>query len=296
MPWDKIWSFLNTASPITSFLFTVIIIVWLCLRFWSQRGARSVSGCLSDLKAMLAAHIGTTDAIFQDFRGRSSSELSLLEKIAQELVRMNAKSGEHISPENAKRIITYQWNWCKDQTAQLMVNSIENNNFYGNEAVVVRKLRRAWKQVANDSQSSIKCMSGLTYPYEPLYTTHIPLIWERVFHWAIPLYHRQGMDKKSFKDRLSDLTARIQALFDHVLYTYFRMTEDVQSGALYDRDDPRRSSGIVPAGEDTAEDAMIASLRDYDSHHASSSSNFNIDDVTEEMKRRQEETGRIDNP
>jgi hypothetical protein len=294
---EQILKILDGASPWALGVLGIIVVLYLFFKHREKMAKEGTENAnrqkLTRLEEMLSTHIGNVNGVLDNFKQRSDSELTFLEKMTQELVKMGASlSGEFIGTDNAKRIITYQWSWCRDQTARLLQNSIDTNNFFGNEEVVVRRLRRAWKKVADESQESIRRIKGLKYPFTALYEIHIPMIWEKIWEWAVPIYHSMNRHGVGSRETARDLQERIVALFDHVLATYFEMTEDIQGGAYYEPEDPRRTSGAIPYEDhDRVESRMISGLRDYDITNPTAAAD--LEDIPNEMKRRQEETDRV---
>jgi hypothetical protein len=163
-----------------------------------------------------------------------SGQISGQSQLVREVVRLNANlsGNKEISTENAKLMIEYQWAWCRDETYRIVTTSIANNHFAGNEERVTRSVQRAWKKAAAQAQESLSRLEGLKFPYERLFHEFLPLIWQRVWKRAIPLYHR---DRKSpaFKDDTIEFEAQVKEMFDLALEENYRVVEDLDTGEMY---------------------------------------------------------------
>jgi hypothetical protein len=293
-----IWQFLSSpqATPLSVVALLIITVIYMIIKYKERSGSNSLQNCLSEVKTMLMIHSGQSSVFTEEFNKRSAKELDLLEKMTQEMVKLNAHmSGDLISTDNAKRIISYQWSWCRDETARLIQSSITYNNFMGNEELVVRRVFRAWKKIANESRESICRISGIKYPFDPLYESHLPMIWERVWEWAAPIYGSKSRGTDKWSDKLKDLEGRVYSLFDSVIETYFEMAEDLQDGLIYEgNEDAKRASGIIQlaGGMDSIESKMVSVLKGA-VRDADEFADVDIDRLQMEMRRRQKETERI---
>ena len=193
---------------------------------------QALDACL-EVRSMLTLHDSQATLKTENHDKACARQTSILEKIAQELVNLNAaQPGRVVSNENAKLIIRYQWNWCRDETARLIANSVVNNHFSGNEALVSRRLLKAWKQAAKESSDSVDRIEGMRYPHKPLFERHIVPLWKLIWEWALPLYHR---DCQNLSLAVEDLQDRVRTLFDDAIRLYFIEVEDIDHGALYSR-------------------------------------------------------------
>jgi len=187
------------------------------------------------------------------------SQTVVLREIHKQLVSLNAGlNGSVINQENTKLIIGYQWNWCRDETVRVILRSIRDNHFKGNETVVARNVYRGWNKAAKDALASLQKIDGLKYPYNPLFLRHVDFIWLCAWDWAIPLYY----DKRTsaFEDKLADVAGRLSDLFDLVHVTHVDVAEDVAAGALYREDHPIDTTVIF---DENAALRMGTKLRDY---------------------------------
>jgi hypothetical protein len=164
----------------------------------------------------------------------------ILGSIHRELIRLNAaQPGKTIGHENAKKIILYQWNWCRDETSRLLINSIINNHYHGNENETARKVLGAWKDAARDAYRSITSLDGISYPVEPLFKEQIRHIWTKIWELAVPVYHRYSGRAIEGRPAFEELSAKINEIFDQVYDVYTAEVEDIDNGLLYrpsDRD------------------------------------------------------------
>lgn len=246
--------------------------------------AKDAHESLDTVQSMLTSSIAKSEEV-------TRQELQLLGKIAQELVNLNASApGSVISTENAKHIISYQWNWCRDETIRLLLNSIENNHFRQNESLVARKVMRAWQQAAGSAKESVRNLSGLQYPYEQLFEEHIELVWTRAWAWALPLYHGEFRDKQQ---AMEDLRERIKSLFADILHNYYQLVEDIDNGTLYadpavgDASRFDRTASEIQLGVDqqlSVVDDMARALREY--QHGSGSGGYDVQSARAEMEER----------
>ena len=185
---------------------------------------------VTSLDTKLDTHIVNED------RSRDEAT-SVLREIHKQLVSLNAGlTGSVINQDNAKLIIGYQWAWCRDETIRVLVRSITDNHFRGNETVVARNVYRGWNKAAKDALASLHKLNGIKYPYNPMFIRHLDYAYACAWNWAIPLYH----DKRTntFEVKLLDLSARVSALFDLIHDQHVDAAEDVASGALYSEDHP----------------------------------------------------------
>jgi hypothetical protein len=188
---------------------------------------RQTTSKQSDMEKLLRDHGEAADLRFQQ-------EMEVFKQILRQLISLNASSTGGLSMDNAKLIVQYQWNWCRDETSRVIQNSIRNNHFRGDEERVARSVYRAWNHAANDSLTSVGRLRGVTYPYQGLYAHHVALIWDLVWEWAIPVYHTSRKNEEAFEDALRDLDGVIRSLFDQVFATHVMLVEDVDAGVLYD--------------------------------------------------------------
>lgn len=163
---------------------------------------------------------------------RFSKQVEVLVQIHEQLVQLNASHATVIGPDNAKRIIQYQWAWCRDETARLITNSVRNNGFKNREDMVARKVYEFWRKAAESSLQSLLRLEGLQYPYKHLFTSHLAVAWSQIWAWAVPLYHHSHTDT-NFEPRLSDLEGRVKTLFDQIIFHHYSLVEDIDHGLFY---------------------------------------------------------------
>lgn len=291
MPPASIWQVFEGASPYVVITFAVLTLIYMFLKHREKMKTGCLETKIDKIDDMLVEHVTLT----KDSLNKAKREVDLLEKMCQELVRLGAfLSGEYISTDNSKRIINYQWNWCRDQTGRVIQNSLEHNHFMSHEDLVVRRVRRAWHKISEESRESVKRFTGLKYPFESLYDVHLPMIWERIWEWAVPMYHAMNPRGPGSVEQYQDLQDRITTLFNSVIETYFDMMEDVNAGQFYEPEDPRRSSGAFTLQEEEdAAQRMVQSLLDYGSHISNAERAAEMEDIPCEMRRRQSETDRV---
>ncbi len=190
----------------------------------------------------------------------------VLREIHKQLVGLNAGlTGSVINQENAKLIISYQWNWCRDETIRVALRSIKDNHFRGNEAVVARNVYRGWNKASKDALDSLQKIQGIKYPYGTLFLRHIDFIGANIWNWCVPLYYEKRAG--NFDDKLTDLASRITALFDLVHSIHIDVAEDVAFGALYREEHPVKAEVIFDEATATR---MGERLRNYASDEDSS--------------------------
>jgi hypothetical protein len=214
----------------------------------------TVSGQKS-VQALLVTHGEAANTRFQQ-------ELEIFKQILRQLISLNATATDGISTDNAKLIVQYQWNWCRNETSRVIQNSIRNNHFRGDEERVARSVFRAWHRAAVESLSSVMRLRGVTYPYQALYTHHITLIWELVWGWAISVYYTSSGSKSELEASLKDLDGLISSLFDHIFETHIDLVEDVDAGALYDEGSRDSRPTVVP-NDITRPASMAYKLANY---------------------------------
>ncbi len=152
-------------------------------------------------------------------------------RLVNEIIQLNAGDGI-LSTENAKLLISQQWAWCRNETYRITINSINNNHFAGNEDRVARIIFRAWQKAAMNVKKSLDAYKGLRYPYVGLFEKLLPIIWQRSWKLALPLYHRDHTSAE-FKEDSLDLESGIHRLFDAALSGHFDGVEDIETGELY---------------------------------------------------------------
>lgn len=162
-----------------------------------------------------------------------NASVDVLKGIHHELIRMNAQPGKVISPDNAKLIILYQWNWCRDETARILINSITNNHYYGNEEKTAQKVLGAWKDAARDALRSVVALDGFSYPVEPLFEQQTKRLWAQAWAWAVPVYQRYSGRPIEGKAAYEELTAKVKEVFDQTYEAYIDAVEDIDSGLVY---------------------------------------------------------------
>jgi hypothetical protein len=217
-----------------------------------ERKIDAVETRVNDVKADLARHVQTEDAT-------RDAQTEVLREIHKQLVSLNAGlTGSVVNQENAKLIIGYQWNWCRDETIRVVLRSIKDNHFRGNESVVARHVYRGWNKAASDALASLERIDGLKYPFSPLFLRHVDYIWTVAWLWGVPLYYETR--NHTFDNKLADLGNRISDLFDLVYATHIDVVEDVAYGAVYRDDHPARSSVVY---DETAALRMGDQLRKY---------------------------------
>lgn len=283
-----VFVFFREASPWAVLIGAIVVIVRM---YFTHREKMREEGTTAETHELV--HELHTMMTVSAQVGRQS--LQLLGKIAQELVSFNAsQSGEVVSIENSKIMIENQWNWVRDETARIICNSVENNNFAGNETMVARRARHAWKHAAANPRRILNRIKGMQYPHDSLFEHHLPFIWESVWEWAVPLYHRD-LGSATLDDALDDLKARTMNLFDDVIRTYFEMTEDIDRGQLYSSPSDggmnvRISQAEMAIQEDElkAVSEMVEQLRQYRCD-GGSGPHARIN-PREEMERRERET------
>jgi len=191
------------------------------------RLSRQNADGLDHMKGLFSTHNESANQRFQQ-------ELEIFKQILRQLISLNATATDGISPDNAKLIVQYQWNWCRSETSRIIQNSIRNNHFRGDEERVARSVYRAWHRAASDAMESVRRLKGVTYPYQAFYTHHIAMVWDIVWRWAIPVYYSSRRNSEDFDEALRDLDGLIVTLFDQVFDIHVDLVEDVDVGLLYD--------------------------------------------------------------
>jgi len=238
---------------------------------------------------MLATHIASS----AESEKVADQQTSLLSKIAHELMSMNASvAGRVVNMDNAKAIIAAQWNTCRNETIRLIVNSLRNNHFTGNEKLVTRKVYRAWRQASKSARSVIDILTGFEYPYRELFDKQIMTAWECIWGWALPIYYDSVSSRE---DAISDLEGRARMLFDDILTNYSTFIEDIDEGAIYapheesSSDIRQRSEPMIVVDGDLAEfsQAMIVSMEDWEP--GKSSGGYDASQIRDAVERQYKE-------
>lgn len=207
------------------------------------------------VQTLLVSHGEAADSRFQQ-------ELEIFKQILRQLISLNASATDGISIDNAKLIVQYQWNWCRDETSRVIQNSIRNNHFRGEEDRVARSVFRAWHRAAVDSLASVNRLRGVTYPYQTLYTNHVTLAWELIWEWAIAVYYTSRRSDEELEAALKDLDGLITSLFDQIFDTHVQLAEDVDAGSLYD-DSTRDQRPVSVPNDITRPSTMATKLATY---------------------------------
>lgn len=209
------------------------------------------------VQTLFAAHNDSADLRFQQ-------EVDIFKQILRQLIALNATATDGISTDNAKLIVQYQWNWCRNETSRVIQNSIRNNHFRGEEDRVARSVFRAWHRAAADSLSSVTRLKGVTYPYQSLYTHHITMAWDRSWEWAVAVYYsaHARRTETELEAALKDLDVMITSLFDQIFDTHVSIVEDVDIGVLYD-DGSRDSRPVTVPNDITRPTEMALKLASY---------------------------------
>ena len=198
---------------------------------------KNIEGGNATMLATVVAHENKAEQRF-------TQQVDVLVQIHEQLVRLNAAHATVINTDNAKRIIQYQWAWCRDECSRLIVNSIRNNSFRGREDIVSRKVYDFWRKAAENSLESLLRLEGLQYPYKHLYTSHLSIAWSLIWSWAVPVYHSAHGDS-TFELRLTDLENRTRTLFDQILATHYSLVEDIDHGLIYTDEKAQKDIAVV---------------------------------------------------
>lgn len=234
---------------------------------------------------VLAAHVASSDTSIGVFNSVVEQQTQLLQSINNELASMNAiATGRDLPNHVAKAAVESHWKVCRDETIRLLLNSIENNHFAGNEKVVARKVTRAWRQAADRSKAYVGNHPGMAYPYKPLFENHIKHIWQHAWGWALPIYYGDTVSKP---DSMEDLAARMRSMFDDMIVNYFKLIEDIDRGTLYASEAAGESSGYRGAQSEalisvdgdehrTFEDDLFSKVASYKAGEGSGSYNTQL--------------------
>lgn len=222
-------------------------------RFWltRQTGLSDVRARIDAMAAALTEHVtnsnsnaGSLAQCLLELRSSSAMQVKTLQSINAQLVLLNAASPDAIlDVENARLMVTYQWNWCADVAIRATCSSIENNHFRGNEAAVIARTQRAWAKAAKSAKESLDRLNKFKYPYEGLFTSAIWTVFEQVVQHSIPLYHRTH--NQMIHELIDNFAEEARLRFDLMLEAYLRKVEDVDSGELYRDEDGRNNTSQV---------------------------------------------------
>lgn len=248
---SSLLSGLKDLSPIIAGLLIIGLIIDRVLKFLAQ-GRRDTT--LQDMTAKLAelsAHTDSLSASQSRFRDQLAAQektrmehahtqemlfremLRTMDRAVKELISLKALQGSQtMAMEESKLLIAYQWSWCRDEVVRIIINSISNNHFKGNEERVARSVHRAWLGAASNARESISRFPSLKYPYEQLFEVVLQLLLDRVWKEAVPIYHADR-SMTQYVSKIELLREEVKAWFDEGLEAYFEQMEDVDSGALY---------------------------------------------------------------
>jgi len=232
MDMAELGALLKNSPPIVVVVIGLIVMLNAVLNYFDRRSAKREDSLLrkqvEDTHTLALTHNAKADMV-------ATKSLEVFENISHQLtVLSSTMSGQVMALPDAKSTIRYQWSWCRDETARLIINSIHNNKFKGREAVVARIVQRAWAAAAYRAKESLDALKTLKYPYQILFEKHINILWHDVWDAAVPLYHRDipnGMG--NLADALEGLRDMVVTSFDLLLEEYFTMSEDVENGSVY---------------------------------------------------------------
>ncbi len=267
---------LKDASPLIAILTVLALGIWLWFQDRKDRRSRGVLDSVNEKLGTLGGQMTEVHLMLTEHMARDTgaAQLATLESINRQLVIMNAtQPGKVVSIENSRLMIASQWEALGNEVVRILVNSIQNNNFQGNEANVCRRVQLAWRQVAEQARRPLELMSGLSFPYDKLFEENLRYVQRHVWEWSIPLYHRDCSD--DFRVELEDFSRQAHQLFDDVLRAYFEAASDIDRGLLYARavEDSSEGSGTrrirtegsgLHVGEDLdLAGEMVEGLRGY---------------------------------
>jgi len=246
-------------------------------------------------------HYADTDAHNRDFTAKLTESndrfkemITVLKKMHQELVGLNSSQpGKVINPENARLIIQYQWNWCRDECIRLLRTSIERNGIKSREDVVALRIFKAWKVAAKRAADSLTRFQGLQYQFTSLFDTYLGAAWQQCWAMALPLYHRVGIsNEEQLEGALGYLDEQARVCFERILEDYFFKAEDLDNGSVYGG--KRATSDEIPPVPES-ELKLLAfmsdSLRNFDPGSEHDSSIEHLKHIIHvELERRKKET------
>lgn len=290
---------LKDASPVIAVLAVSALAIYLWFQDRKDRRSRGVLDSVNEKLGTMGGQVTEVHRMLTEHMARETgaAQLAALESINQQLVIMNAtQPGKIVSIENSKLMIASQWEACRNETVRILANSIQNNNFEGNEANIARRVQLAWRQATDQACRPLELMTGLSFPYDKLFSDNLTYIQNHLWSWAVPLYHRDCVD--DFRIELEDFCRQARQLFDDVLRAYFDAAMDIDQGLLYARAqaDTADSSGTrrtrtegsgVHVGEDLdLVVAMVEKLRGYRKGTESGSGGHRARiDPTEDVRR-----------
>jgi len=250
-PDPNLLTILQTVSPWVAALMIVAYIFDRVLKYLSSRDEVTTLGKLSSAIAVVGTKVDTVTSSQSRFRdaltnieherNRVVGEQRQLfdrmaiatERMVKELISLKALQGTAtMASEEAKLLIEYQWAWCREEITRIITSSIDNNHFRGSEERVTRIVQRAWASASASAQESISRFTSLKYPYSPLFEVILPMLLERIWKQAVPIYHADRSNR-AYAPQLEDLRDQGKELFETALSEYFRSVEDVESGPLY---------------------------------------------------------------
>lgn len=234
-------------SPWVASIMIVAFIIDRVLKYLETRGKKDIGTSLEGLsvrvQTMSDSQSRFRDAINQQHLARVEEALKQqglfqtlifsTDRVVKELIALKAMQGaQAMSMEEAKLLIEYQWAWCRGEVIRVVLNSVENNHFRGNEDRVARSVQRAWKVGVQNAQVSLSRFSSLQYAYTPLFDVVLPVILDKIWKLAVPLYHASAMSG-DYISRMEDFQASTVEIFNNGLDEYFRGVEDVDTGPMY---------------------------------------------------------------
>jgi hypothetical protein len=237
----QLFEHLKGASPI---LILAIATVWIVNRVLAFLADKSKSTFESSVTAGLAGLTKALDGHIQEEMSRTVTMIETLKSIEGQLVMAN-NTGK-LSRRNQRLMLEYQWAWCRDSTADIICESVRRNNIAGNEALVTRRVNAAFRKARDEALDSLEKLEGLSYDYAGLFLEAVPLLWEQLMEWAVPLYHRD-LNGASLDDALADLRLRIKDGFDAQLKQFLADADGNPESSSFNRSAGRTRSGEFDA-------------------------------------------------
>lgn len=246
---------LKQISPFVAIALIIAFVVDRVLKFLLERKKQDVASEVSRLATLTTqvvdgqAQMLTKITAMEQQRVDEGTQLRSVfegmlvssDRMVKELIAMKAlqQGSQVMASEEAKLLIEYQWAWCRGEVVRIILNSIDNNHFRGEEDRVARFVQRAWRVASENAVRSLTRFSSLQYPYSPLFEVILPMLLGKVWKLAIPLYH-SSTRSHGFDAQVEDFKGTANDMFDNALEEYFREVEDIE-GPMYGTTPPAMS-------------------------------------------------------
>lgn len=269
---------LKSASPV---VVLVLFLMWVINRYITYKEGERESlkaGLLRDGQEVLNINL---QALASEVHGNhveksraDERNLAVLERIEALLLTANAtklprclldKDGECPEDDSGfrmpvsaqRRMVEFQWKWCRTETLNVLLASIKKNGIAGHETVVCRRVFQSLANIAREAKYSLSRLEVVRYPYDALFDEVAPRLWEKLWDLAIPLYWKRY--KCSMDQALDEFAFLAEGMFEEALSDHFLRYDDDPTTNRH----VHKGEGAAPSGEWQMVNLMAEKLRAY---------------------------------